>query len=861
MTDENGPLSQDETKAIPEGWRIAPEQPSETSHLAAGSLIERRYRVIELLGRGGMGEVFKAEDISLHQTVALKCLPASLAGDEGALDRVREEVRMARRVSHRNVCRVHDLGGAGSQLFISMEYVDGEDLATLLHRVGRLAGDRAIEIARELCAGLAAAHAAGVIHRDLKPANVMLDREGRVRITDFGLAVLGGEPGAVGELAGTPAYMAPEQLAGMGATVRSDLYALGLVLYELFTGRKAYPAATTLSELRRLRRETVLMPPGQVVRELDTVVERTILHCLGEHPEARPESVLAVLTALSGGDPLKAAFDAGQTPSPSAVAAAQVEGRLAPIWAWASLGVVGLTLAILLTVGPSFSALDRIHPSLPPAALAVKAEEMIRTLGHDDVYADDASGFAYDDGALRRAASVGGDPAQRAEAVAAERRSIVFWHRCGPVPLQAWGRVDVTPRNPPLGPGESLVVLDLNGRLLRFQHTPSAEGGSKGVADSLLTLLQLAGLDPAPPIPSRPNFFREDGPANLDARMDGTVPARLEAEFRGGRIIRASVVTPWTPPIKFPASQILDPSSVPSLFILLLTLVSLPLAIRNLRAGRGDRQGARRVGLLVFGLALAAELLTAHHAWNIGVESTVLRQSLAWSLYYGIRVTLLYLALEPLVRRAWPERLVSWTRLLAGKVRDPIVARDVLLGMAGYFGLGALLVPVMLMTQGHRIPTKHELDPLMGSAQCLAAVAASAIFAVQIGLIFLLLLLLLRAIGRVRGLAPALFIGIFTTFLSVSILSLGVSLSLAVPLALAFAAVMFLLLTRLGLLAMASTLFFSMLIINFPNAVRFTGWTAFCAWWPIGISVLVAIYGLYYATGGRPFGDRELLES
>ena len=355
------------------------------------------------------------------------------------------------------------------------------------------------------------------------------------------------------------------------------------------------------------------------------------------------------------------------------------------------------------------------------------------------------------------------------------------------------------------------------------------------------------------------HFFREDGPATLDVRVDGIVPARLEAEFRRGRLIGASVVTPWTPPAKLLTARLLDPSSVPVLFILVLTLVSLPLALRNLRAGRGDRQGARRVGLLVFGLALAARLLTAHHTWNIGVESIVLRHSLAWSLYSGIRVTLLYLALEPLVRRAWPERLVSWTRLLAGNARDPMVARDVLLGMAGNFGLVALFVPVML--RGDWIPTKHELEPLMGSAHCVAAIAWSAVWAVEIGLIFLLLLLLLRAVGRVRGLAPVLFIGIFTAFLSPSLWSLGVPLSIAVSLALALGVVLLLLLTRLGLLAMISTIFFSMLIIDFPNALRLTGWTAFCAWWTIGISIVGAVYGLYFATGGRPFGDRELIES
>jgi len=346
---------------------------------APGAVLAGRYRIVEWLGRGGMGEVFRAEDLSLRQTVALKLLPARLARAPRALERVREEVRVARRVSHPNVCRVHDLGEADAQPFISMEYVDGEDLAALLRRVGRLAGGRALEIARELCAGLAAAHACGVIHRDLKPANVMVDRRGRVRITDFGLARLGEDSTAAAEFAGTPAYMAPEQLAGTGATVGSDLYALGLVLYELFTGQRA-SAVASVPELLRLRRETPIVPPRELVPELDPAVERAILSCLRVRSDERPESALAVLAELSGGDRLTAALAAGQTPSASAVAAAPVLGALSPLAAWACLFAVLTVLAVSVDrVGP-LGILGRVRPAIPPAALVVKAEEAMRAL-------------------------------------------------------------------------------------------------------------------------------------------------------------------------------------------------------------------------------------------------------------------------------------------------------------------------------------------------------------------------------------------------------------------------------------------------------------------------------------------------
>ena len=161
----------------PAGGRFAP-----------GALLAGRYRIVAALGRGGMGEVYRADDLTLGQSVALKFLPAGLARDPDRLARFHAEVRTARQVSHPHVCRVYDVGESDGQAFLTMEYIDGEDLAALLRRIGRLPEEKGIELARQLCLGLAAAHDRGVIHRDLKPANVMIDGRGQVRLTDFGLA-------------------------------------------------------------------------------------------------------------------------------------------------------------------------------------------------------------------------------------------------------------------------------------------------------------------------------------------------------------------------------------------------------------------------------------------------------------------------------------------------------------------------------------------------------------------------------------------------------------------------------------------------------------------------------------------------
>src|SRR5262249_38033318 len=263
-----------------------PPPPPPGERFAPGVVLAGRYRIVAALGNGGMGEVYRADDLTLGQSVALKFLPAGLARDPDRLARFHAEVRTARQVSHPHVCRVYDIGEADGQPFLTMEYIDGEDLAALLRRIGRLPEEKGIELARQLCQGLAAAHDRGGIHRGLKPANVMIDGRGQVRLTDFGLAAAG----PVEDVrSGTPGYQAPEQLAGREVTARSDLFALGLVFYEVFTGRRAF-TATTAADLRRLYAEGPPSKPSNHVGGLDLAVERAILPCPGREPAGPPRA-------------------------------------------------------------------------------------------------------------------------------------------------------------------------------------------------------------------------------------------------------------------------------------------------------------------------------------------------------------------------------------------------------------------------------------------------------------------------------------------------------------------------------------------------------------------------------------------
>src|SRR4051812_16793498 len=258
----------------------------------SGDVFAGRYRMVTRLGRGGMGDVWRADDLVLETPVALKLIRAT---GPAARAQILNEVRLARQITHPAVCRVFDVGEDAGIVFFSMELVNGEDLATLLRRVGRLTTERVLEIARQLCAGLAAAHAMGVLHRDLKPANILIDNHGRAILTDFGIAILR-EDGPQHTLIGTPGYMAPEQLTP-GATLSecTDIYALGLILYELLVGQHPFN--------NRLSRTADPPAPSSRVTGVDPRLERVVLHALKANPKDRPQSAAALVRDLDDQKP------------------------------------------------------------------------------------------------------------------------------------------------------------------------------------------------------------------------------------------------------------------------------------------------------------------------------------------------------------------------------------------------------------------------------------------------------------------------------------------------------------------------------------------------------------------------------
>ncbi|MDH3744473.1 MAG: serine/threonine protein kinase [Acidobacteriota bacterium] len=759
--------------SVPAVPPMSPMPLSDSGHhgrFLPGMMVADRYRIIGLLGRGGMGEVYRADDLKLGQQVALKFLPSKVTADTAAVQSLFDEVRMARQVSHANVCRVFDVGETEGHHYVSMEYVDGEDLASLLRRIGRLPEAKAIEIGRQLCAALAAAHNEGVLHRDLKPANIMLDGHGRVKLTDFGLS-------AVAEVrAGTPIYMAPEQLAGEEVSIRSDLYSLGLVLHELFTGARVFEA-DNFEELSR-QHESSTTASRTKTSGLDVAVDRVIHRCLEKDPAKRPTSALAVAAGLPGADPLAAALAAGETPSPEMVAEAGGEGSLSIKIA---LPLLIFALACAITVGilqAGRGLVGWVPFDQSPAVLEAKALEIVAELGYATDPSDTASAFATD---LSHIEWLDEENAaeERWDVITKGRTpSVHFWWRSSPSVLapDRTGGISPSPSvslsNPPrTKPGMISLRLDTEGRLLWLDAVPdeltegpaAATGGPQpseavDVAESpalkgeeqggpavgwsrLFELmdLKMEAFKRVEPRATPDHFADERVAWEGDYPDDSGTSLRIEVASLGGRPVSLRMFTPFEP-LEPPTTAASSSSSggrlagVATVVILLgillmfMTVIfgGLYVAQRNLRSGRGDSRGARRLG---FGVAIALALmwLLSEHTAS-AADINFFMQMLVFVTALGALTWALYLAVEPFMRRHSSQALIGWTRFIDGRLADPMVGRDILLGCAaGATGRLLAVAPLALGERQETIANYIGLPPtslaeLFGSTLANAAV-------------------------------------------------------------------------------------------------------------------------------------------
>ena len=841
-------------------------------HYVAGTTLADRYRIVALLGKGGMGEVYRAEDLRLTQTVALKFLPDAMLQDEAARARFHQEVRLAREIAHPNICRVFDIGEVDGRLFLTMEYVDGEDLASLLRRIGQLPQSKALDIARQMCAGLAAAHDHGVLHRDLKPGNIMLDGRGRVRITDFGLAALGENLAGEELRAGTPAYMAPEQLAGTDVTPRSDIYSLGLVLYEIFTGKKAFEAAT-LADLIRLREHSSPTSISTIVRDIDPLVERVILRCLEKDPAKRPATALQVAAALPGGDPLAAALAAGETPSPEMVAAAGEKEGLRPAIAWACLvfAIFGLFTAAFLA--DKATLLGVVPPPVSLDVLAAKARDLARSLGYSAPPVDISYGMGgwsdyigyvekHDQSVNRWKNLPTGSPPVG-----------TFWYRESPRYMEVedfnFAPIAAPDRPPNRVSGACQIFLDIIGRLIGLQCVPPQFVASTEPAPppNWNALFAAAGMDMKAFRPVTPQWT-ELVEADTRAAWEGSwpdhsdIPLRIEAGAFRGVPVYFDTLSPWDKPSRMQEqaqekSDVIGNAVEIVLFFAILGF-GVILATRNLRANRGDRAGAFRLGLVVFITVTLSTLLFAHNVPTLH-ELQLFFVAVGWGLILAALVWLIYIALEPHVRRRWPHVMISWSRLLAGEFRDPLVGRDLLVGIVLGISLDVISRVVQLTPQWMgRTPNAPiralDIIQLNGLRITLADVLLNLTLFVFIAFAFFFVFFLLRLILKREWLAAAAIV----VLLSVPSLFAPNGGWGFVANALPFS-VTFVILIRFGILPFFVGLTLNNVLEAFPLTAHFSAWYAEPTIFVFSVLVAVTIFSFYASLGGKPlFGNLSL---
>jgi Protein kinase domain len=860
--------------AVPQARTSSPSSPHFTSsdssldhgRFMPGTLVGERYRVVGLLGRGGMGEVYRADDLRLGQAVALKFLPPELASDPVRLARFHNEVRLARQVSHPNVCRVHDIGDVDGQPFLSMEYVDGEDLSSLLRRIGRLPKDKAVEIARQVCSGLAAAHDQGVLHRDLKPSNVMLDGRGRARLADFGLAAAAGQTENPGSRAGTPAYMAPELLSGGEASARSDIYALGLVLYELFTGKRVF-GGRTLAEIVHQQESVEPTPPSTLVEDFDPVVERVILRCLEKDPRRRPASVLSVAAGLPGGDPLAMALLAGETPSPEMVAAAGESGVMNAAAAWACVAAVVASLGIGMALARVSSLLALAAPPKSPQVLIDRAQTILKTAGYGDPPQGTATTYGWHRTWMEQIAATDPKPT-RWEALAKPwPPSYFLFYRQSPRYLVARSsNAMVTQDDPPATlPGMASVMISGAGELWQLNAVPPQfeTSDEKAPEAEWGALFEAAGLRLDQFRPTAPRWLPADF---ADARLawEGTradapeIPLRVEAASYRGRPIYFQVIWPWTRALR---ARPFEPSWGERLgngivvFLLACALVAgVVMARQNLRQGRGDRKGALRLAVFVFGLGMVAGAAHATHVPGVAEEWDILTRLMGEALFAAATAWIYYLALEPMVRRRWPDTIIGWTRALSGRLHDPLVGRDLLVGtLAGACGIMVSAVPGILypwLGQALPLPTVGELNVLQGPAHWFAIITGSLAISVAKSLIALLLLVQFRIWLRrdwAAGAGVGLVIALITTLSDsprVDLVSAFVGILTGVLLAFV--------LVRFGVLAMLVADAVYNLLQNFPVAAPFGTGYAPAALFAYALLGALLVHALRSVLAGHP---------
>ncbi len=817
-----------------------------------------------------MGVVYRADDLKLGHPIALKFIPHELTDDSARLNYLYAEVRNARQVAHPNVCRVYDIGEHEGRHFLSMEYVDGEDLASLLKRIGRLPVQKAQDLSLQICTGLGAAHNINIVHRDLKPANIMIDSNGQARIMDFGLSFKLGKKDRIGERAGTLAYMAPEHWAGRGANIKSDIYALGLVLYELWSGRHPFEAKSA-EELRRKQQEETPRPLSALVPGIDPGIERMILRCLSRDPDSRPSSALEAAAALPGENPVKAAIAAGQTPSPEMIAAAGKKGSLKPGKAWGLLGIILIlsTLAVFLSPRSVLMGTPAFEKS--PDVLAEQARSIIAEAGYTKPPRDRAYWFEADEGMIDwLSARPPLNPLKISDSSEfhLQTRVVRFRYRESPralVPNGNQGFIQDT--NPARNePGMADLDLDPQGRLIRFAALPefqeaNTDSGSLGWS----RFFSVAGFDLQSWSPSVPGIIPSVPFDRLEAwekevGESGGIRLQILAASYKNLPVYFEVLGPWRQH-QLKGADFWTWKILPAVWfgaVLLILVFGIYFANRNIRRGRGDTRRAFRIAIFGFLTLAAGGILWSHHAYSsAGDFMWWIRGSVAFFLFDALFIWIVYVAAEPAIRRFLPDGMVSWNRLLGGRMRDPLVGRDLLTGAVFGTALASIMFALRALPGWTSLPgiwsTHIELQSLLG-------------FPHQIGMaVYLLGMTGFYCIGWIAAFVLASFIFkkkwiVFLNFVIFgevnAMVGMGGNLRMQAIFALISSLFVIAILFRYGFLSAAAAFFFFSLLVRMPLRIDLKYWPAREAMTTLAVVCFFVLYGFFVSLGKQsPFGQ------
>jgi len=607
------------------------------------------------------------------------------------------------------------------------------------------------------------------------------------------------------------------------------------------------------------------------VKDLNPVIERVILRCLETEPSARPATVLSVAAALPGGDPLAAALAAGETPSPQMVAASGETAGLRPRLAVACLASVLLGLGLVTFLGIHYSGLEKMRLELTPEVLRHKAREIIAQLGYPEKPLDSAFDL-QNDSDFQEYVEKNDKPHPNWDAVLAARPSVLrFWYRQSPDDMVAEGFRDqllnpgiVTRDDPPtVLSGMINVELDPQGRLTYFQAIPPQKESASGqsAAFDWNVLFAAAGLDAAQFQKAEPMW---NSLASSDARMawtgtwPGTTrPLRVEAASWHGKPVFFALIGDWTKPDRMKTEQ--SPGKKVRQILTIVLIVGfffgvIRVARLNYRQGRGDREGALRLACVMFALEILLWLCRGHLVPSIDTLGVFII-AVSTALFVSGTTWMLYLALEPWVRRRWPQTIISWSRLLSGQFRDPLVGRDILFGVM----LGVMWI---LIFQFRYIPMMHmgaapgiaQTEYVAGGREALGAWLMQIPASILGTLGFFFLLLGLKLLLRKDWLAAIAFVAVYA--LPQGLTSSYVAVEL--PSQILVYAIAVLIVYRFGLIPLACAIFTINMLGNVPFTADLSAWYMPTSVLALLSVVALAAWGFYHSLGGEQLWRPEI---